>query len=215
MDQAIRTRFDNVLAKADMLRTTVRSTEYGTSANDQLMAEWRSQSLKLLRSLFADDDPYVVGFSEGVDEKSWSAGRSIDRGKGVLRAAHEDFVNGHLWTMRELVHAELFDNFLEMAAHLSETGFRTQAIVTAASTLEEHLRQLAAKHTAAVHRKAAMTNDALYKQGVYSLPEYRQVQGWLALRNDSGGHTTTTERTKEEIGVMIDGIRRFIVEHPA
>lgn len=215
MDQVIRDRFDSALAKADLLRSSVRPTgDRADRADNGRFMEWRTQSLTLLRAIFPDDHAYVVGFAEAMEYPYYDSVK-IERGRGVLVAAHQDYLNGYLWTLRELVHADVFDDFLEMAVHLSETGYRTQAVVTAGSTLEEHLRQLCGKHSVTVHRKAAMTNDELHKAQVYSRPEWRQVQTWLDLRNDSGGHTTTTATEPERIREMIDGIRSFMVRHPA
>jgi len=158
--------------------------------------------LTLLRTIFPADHTYVVGFATAM-EYPYRDSVKIDRGKGVLVAAHQDYVDGYLSSLRKLVHADLFDDFLDMATHLAETGFWTQAVVTAGSTLEERLRQLGPKHSVTVHRKAATMNEELRKAQVYSQAEWRQVQAWLDLRNGSGGHTTTTETTVERIREMM------------
>ena len=48
-------------------------------------------------------------------------------------------------SLAALAHAEVFADFLEMAQHLLDVGYKDAAAVIAGSALEAHLRQLAVK----------------------------------------------------------------------
>src|SRR5204862_4943857 len=61
---------------------------------------------------------------------------------GALRALRRDYEAGFLTRVQSLVRAELFVDFLEMAEHLLQQGYKDPAAVLIGSVLEEHLRAL-------------------------------------------------------------------------
>jgi hypothetical protein len=69
---------------------------------------------------------------------------------GIARSLLSDIRAGYLRSLEELVHADVFADFLEMAAHLVNSGYKDAAAVLAGSTLESHLRGLCAKHSITV-----------------------------------------------------------------
>jgi len=60
-----------------------------------------------------------------------------------LRALRADYVAGNLQSVIEIVHADAFADFLDMADYLLQRGYKDAAAVLAGSVLEEHLRKLA------------------------------------------------------------------------
>jgi hypothetical protein len=142
----------------------------------------------------------------------------------VLLAAQEDFLHGHLWSLKERVHADLFDDYLEMSIHLLSDGYITAAAVIAGTTLEEHLRKLCQKNDIGVAtikrdgssgaKKASVMNDELVKAEVIQKAEGRLSQAWIDIRNDCA-HNLSTDYESKQIQQMIDGIREFTVRHPA
>lgn len=123
-----------------------------------------------------------------------------------------------------LIAAELFSDFLEMAEHLLEEGYKDAAVVIAGSTLESHLKRLA---TAAgisltllspkgdtVHKKADALNSELVKAKVYTLSEQKQITAWLGIRNDAA-HGDYAKVLSDMVRMMIMGISDFTVRHPA
>jgi hypothetical protein len=65
---------------------------------------------------------------------------------GVVQSLHADVGAGYVRSQRELLHAELFADFLEMAQHLLNEGYKDAAAVISGSSLEAHLRQLCQKN---------------------------------------------------------------------
>ena len=63
----------------------------------------------------------------------------------MLESLRADASLGYLQSQRELIHGELFGDFLEMAEHLLDEGYKDAATVIAGSSLEPHLRQLCQK----------------------------------------------------------------------
>ena len=67
-------------------------------------------------------------------------------------------LNSLLAKFHELVHADIFTDFLEMADYLLEEGYKDPAAVLAGGTLEEHLRKLCHKKNIEI-----MKDDSHYK----------------------------------------------------
>ena len=177
----------------------------------EMFMEWKSQSLSLLISIFGANHTYSADFEKWARE---GAKGFVGSGMGILTAAAEDCAKGYIWTLRERVHANVFDDYLEMAASLLSDGYMTAAAVIAGTTLEEHLRELCQKSGVKVNKKASVMNDDLLKQSVYPQTEWRLNQGWLDIRNDCA-HKLSTAYDKAQIQQMIDGIRGFMARNLA
>ena len=69
---------------------------------------------------------------------------------GVVRALRKDYVGGYMRTVEDLIHAGVFDDFLDMANELLAKGYKDPAAVLGGSVLEEHLRKLASRAGVAI-----------------------------------------------------------------
>jgi hypothetical protein len=139
--------------------------------------------------------------------------------EGILQALRDDYEAGYLQTIEELIHADLFADFLEMAEELQTKGFKVPAAVIAGSVLEEHLRKLAAAsgvntETGGKPKKANTINADLVKAGVYNKHEQAQVLAFLALRNHAA-HGEYDEYDHTQVVALIRDVRDFMVRHPA
>jgi hypothetical protein len=144
--------------------------------------------------------------------------------QGVLRALRADYEAGRLRTFQQMVHADLFADFLEMADHLLEQGYKDAAAVTAGAVLEEHLRKLCGLHSVATAvpdaagmerpKKLDTMNTDLVKASAYDNIERQSVQAWAAVRN-AAAHGEYTKYDAGQVRGMIDGIRGFIARHRA
>ena len=119
-------------------------------------------------------------------------------------------------TFQELIHADLFSDFLEMAEYFLQEGYRHPAAVMAGGVLEEHLRKLCAKHGVTVPPKPKLDtmNADLAKAVAYNKNDQKQVTAWAGLRNDAA-HGNYTNYGDNEIKLMVAGIRDFISRNPA
>lgn len=138
---------------------------------------------------------------------------------GVLKALKADYVAGHLRSVTELIHADLFSDFLEMAQHLQSEGYKDAAAVIAGSVLEGHLRKLCDKHGISVEnngkpKKADALNNELAAAGVYSKLHQKNVTAWLGLRNHAA-HGQYAEYSKEQVALLLQSISDFISQHAA
>ena len=142
---------------------------------------------------------------------------------GVLGSLSADIKAGYLRTFEELIHGELFGDFLEMARHLQESGYKDAAAVITGSALEAHLRQLAKRAGVSIEKstskgvqpkKADQINAELAKVATYPIMDQKNVTAWLDLRNKAA-HGHYGDYQPEQVALMIDSVRNFMTRHPA
>ena len=143
--------------------------------------------------------------------------------KGVLDGLYQDLKAGYLKSFSELIHADIFSDYIEMAEYLLEEGYKDPAAVITGSTLEEHLRKLCIKNGIDIEimskgklrpKKADSLNSELAKQVVYSKLEQKSVTAWLELRNKAA-HGKYSEYKENQVKQLIIGVRDFIVRNSA
>jgi hypothetical protein len=101
---------------------------------------------------------------------TWAVSYKVVQLHGVLAALRMDYDAGYLRSVEELIHADVFGDFLAMADELQKKGYKDPAAVIAGSVLEEHLRKLAERHGVSVAvtgrpKKADTVNADLAKAG--------------------------------------------------
>jgi hypothetical protein len=142
---------------------------------------------------------------------------------GVVDSLKVDIEADFLKSYEELIHGELFSDFIDMARHLSSEGYKDPAAVIVGSTLESHLKKLCIKFSIEttfekdgknISKKADKLNSDLVKEGVYSKLDQKNITAWLDLRNKAA-HGHYGEYTREQVDLLIDNISNFIARHPA
>jgi hypothetical protein len=139
---------------------------------------------------------------------------------GIAEALKADYRAGYMTSVEELVHADVFGDFLEMADELLSKGYKDPAAVIVGSVLEEHLRKLANKYGIAIEdthgraRKADTLNADLVKEGGYNKLEQKSVTAWLDLRNKAA-HGKYDEYDKSQVNALMRDARAFMIRHPA
>ncbi len=142
----------------------------------------------------------------------------------VALALKNDYEVGYLSGVAELIHADMFSDFLEAAEHLLEQGFKDPAAVMIGGVLENHLRQLCTKNVIVVDvaksnggmepKKSETLNTELRTLGVYDANRQKQVTSMLALRN-SAAHAKYNEYDHARVVLYASEVRNFISSFPA
>lgn len=138
---------------------------------------------------------------------------------GILKALRAAYDAGYLASVEQLIHADVFADFVEMAEHLLTENYKDPAAVVIGSTLEEHLRKLCTKNGIAPDlagrpKKADQLNADLAGQSVYSKLDQKSITAWLDLRNKAA-HGKYGEYSKDQVALLIQGIRDFMARVPA
>lgn len=142
---------------------------------------------------------------------------------GVIEGLQDDIKNGYVTRLTELIHGEVFGDFLEMAEHLLEEGYKDAAAVITGGVLEGHLRQLCNKHSIPVEvssssgvraKKADQMNSDLAGATAYSKLDQKNVTAWLDLRNKAA-HGLYDLYTKDQVALFLPSVRDFITRVPA
>lgn len=143
---------------------------------------------------------------------------------GVVKGLLDDITAGYTKSLVEIVHGDIFSDFLEMAEYLCESSYKDAAAVVAGSTLESHLRELCNKagvpvdavkgSGATAPKKADSMNSDLVAAGVYTKLDQKSVTAWLDLRNKAA-HGEYAKYSQEQVALLISGVRNFIARNPA
>lgn len=141
----------------------------------------------------------------------------------IVRALRNDIANGFLTNVKEVIHGELFSDFLDMVDYLLSEGFKDAAAVMIGGVLESHIRQLAMKNDIEVEilrnsdlkpKRAEQLNEDLAKKKVYNLLEQKNVTAWFDLRNKAA-HAKYEEYTVDHVSLFLLQVRSFIARYPA
>jgi hypothetical protein len=138
---------------------------------------------------------------------------------GVVQALREDVAEGYIQSVIELTQGAVFADFLEMASHLHDSGYKDAAAVICGSALEGHLHALCKRHgvdieSAGRTKKAELLNSELAKASAYSGLDQKNVTAWLGLRNKAA-HGAYSEYAADQVGLLIASVRDFITRTPA
>jgi hypothetical protein len=143
---------------------------------------------------------------------------------GILRALRDDYEAGYLRGVEELIHADMFADFLEMAEELLRSKYKDAAAVIAGSVLEEQLRKLALRNEIATERngravQASALNEGLgraeqNRAAVYNKLTQKSVTAWLDLRN-SAAHGRYGEYNASQVEGLSGEVRGFLERNPA
>jgi hypothetical protein len=137
---------------------------------------------------------------------------------GVARAIQHEIRSGLLLDLRRLLQADIFADFLDMAEHLLEEGYKDAAAVLVGGVLEDSLRKLAHMTNVATvdvnNRPMAIgsLNVALAKGGAYGALVQKQVTSWADLRN-SAAHAHFDKYTKDDVKQMLQFVLRFCSDY--
>jgi len=209
-------RIDDLLEMGEKALATRHPTRSGASYIDSgPIKGFRTASLSFIKVVYGDDHPHYQEFSLNTNGFRPSDARM---GISILQSIRSEIEGGWLFSLKGLITAELFANFIEMSEHLLETGYKDPAAVVCGSVLEEHLRQLCSVKNIPTEIekdgklrpiKADKLNSDLTKQGVYSKLDQKMVTAWLDLRNNAA-HGQYDKYNQDQVKNMITAVTEFM-----
>lgn len=172
---------------------------------------WATQSVSRLTTLLGADHTYTKGVAKVADGQNflWQAEAVLE----MLKAVRADLDEGLFTQLQTLVTADVFGDFLEMAEHLLDEGYKDPAAMLIGAVLEDGLRRILknADPAAAIPEGIAKLNQALYPS-VYGKMEMGQVQAWGFLRNHAA-HGEFGRYSVPDVRLMLAGVRQFLANH--
>lgn len=213
IDQRIITRLDELIQLGEqVLKTTTHHT--GASAgmqavDSQLASQWITSCRSIVSRVFGIDSPHCKGLSGRMLLVS-----NVNVSLGVLRAAKDDYENGHLLELRRLVEAEVIEDLLEQAEHLLDAGYWAPGAVVCGCVLEDALRRLCQAKAVPLPSKPKLDqmNADLAKAGVYNKLMQKRITALADIRN-CAAHSKWNEFSKEDVEAMIRDTRAFLEKH--
>ncbi len=226
--QAVVAQIRAVLQEADKIRAFAREVprvvsswddderppRYHTEKSDEDIARANTLMLSALAKFSPPRLPYVAQAQKIVDQGGINNDWTRDQLIGILKALLFEYENGSLKGIEELVHADLFSDFLAMARHLLDNGYKDPAAVMTAGVFEQHLRQLAQKYNVPVAqgekpRNAQALNEDLTKAGAYQSDTQKEVTAKLALRKQAA-HGEWDKYESPQVALFIDWVAFFV-----
>ena len=211
-EERLTQRIDKLIEMGAGVLATKHQPRTGFNFVDgSLFYEWKTASLSFLNAVLGPESIHFKEFEQGCKHTRHSVAVV---GQAVLKAAKTDFEGGHLKKLEDLVSADIFSDFLEMAQYLLEQGYKDPAASLAGAVLEDGLRRIARSHTITVKSKEDISslNKKLADGQVYNRLVQRQVEVWNELRNNAD-HGHFAEYDPQQVKDMLTGIRSFLTQH--
>ena len=240
LDDKIRLRFDefiqegNALGSAEVVEREDRYTTWSLRANTFL--KWffdhvpGSREDDLL-SLFKRDQIYPVnamsGLSSAMSALEWMQRLSplVRRKVTVLKALRENYTNGDYEDLEERITSHVHTNLMEQAEALLGEGIERQydhvpAAVLCGAVLEDALRRLCQRQKPPIDivksngdkKTLEPLIQDLQRAKVFNKSVADQLRAWAKIRNYAA-HGEFTEFTREQVDLMLPGVRQFLAVH--
>lgn len=196
----------------------------GTTYVDmELLSEWRSQTLTLLRQVMPSSAPYTKQLEKFLEDGNKKV--LFDRLYGIFKGAYQDFKAGMFDNLKLEIESNVSCDFLGQAnallndKELVDYSYLPAAVLIGA-VLEKTLRSLCENANPKIEtvnengrakKMSAMIED-LKKAGIINEIRKRQLETWNAIRN-SAAHGKIEEFTKEQVAAMLQGVQDFMAQH--
>jgi len=216
LDRKIIKRLNELIELGERVLLTRRSPAPGHITSDyvdiQLANQWFTSSLNLIQRIFGESSVHYQHLHKYFrDYPKWP---DVDQAFGVLLSAKDDYENESLFNIKQLVEAELFDEFLEQAEYLHHAGYFQAAAVIGGSVLEDGLKKLCIKNNIELTEKPKLDwmNSQLAKIGIYNKLTQKKITALADLRN-SAAHGKWNEFNSSDVSNMIKDIQSFMEQY--
>lgn len=178
---------------------------------------YRTSCLFFIEIIGGKETQFYLDFKTNSEKLDY---HNITSSVEILKKLKEFVSEGWFTDIRNLISAEIFDDFIEMAAYLLSEDYKDPAAVIIGGVLEEHLRELCRNNDIETTfesrgktkpKKADTMNADLAKENVYNKLVQKSVVAWLDLRNKAA-HGEYTEYNNNQVRSMLDNVRDFIIK---
>lgn len=179
--------------------------------NDDPFYQWRVGALSFLKAVFEDNSTHFQEFQQRCRGPFYT---DALQGQSILKAAKEDIEVGYLRKLEDLVAADIFTDFLEMAEYLLEQGYNDPAASLIGAVLEDGLRKIAKNNDIILKSKENISslNHKIADAKIYNRLVQRQVEVWNEIR-DNADHGKFSEYNADSVQKMCIDVRHFLGEY--
>ena len=207
-------RLDSLISMGEKVLATRHSppprvnTLSGDYVENALFYQWRTSSLAFLRVTFSSDSVHSNEFEAHCKN---AFHYEANKGVAILRAAKEDIEGGYLQKVETLVSASVFSDFLEMAEHLLDNGYKDPSASLIGAVLEDGLRRICISNgiTLRTREDISSLNQKLAQKQVYNPLQQKQIQVWKDIRNNAD-HGHFDEYKVDDVKDMLGGVSKFL-----
>lgn len=220
MDDLIPQEIENIVAIGEKL---VKDA----STSDSVLGHDRIQELtsiaarggNLIARLYGSESHYLEMLQSVLKTSNFSVMYSqyhshVANMVGIFKAVQHDIENGMLINFGNLIRAEIFSDFLEMAEYLLKEGYKDASAVLLGAILENTLRKIADSNGIDTLNPKGNPltieplNVSLAKKGVYGPLIQKQVTTWAHVRNDAA-HGRHDKYDSDQTNQMLLFVQKF------
>jgi len=210
--EKLKERLDQLIELGERVLSTKHSPPSGVISADYVsddpFYQWKAGSLSFLNNVFGENSTHFQGFQGSC---KYAFHSDAFQGQSILKAAKEDLEGGYLKKLDTLVSADIFTDFLEMAEHLVEQGYKDPAASLIGGVLENGLKRIARNHNITVksNEDIGALNSKLAAAQIYNRLMQKRVQVWNDIRNNAD-HGNFSAYNLDLVEEMLRGVRDFL-----
>lgn len=205
-------RLDSLISMGEEVLATLHphAGYRGRWVNEGIFRQWRTSCLSFLNT-FPSEYIYRREF-ENCCQNTYED--NVRQGVAVLRAAREDIGGGYLQKIGAFVSASVFSDFLEMAEHLLDNGYKDPAASLIGAVLEDSLRRICNSNDVTVKSddNISSLNQKLADKKIYNRLQQREIEVWNKLR-DYADHGHFDQYDASKVKNMLAGVGKFVAEY--
>ncbi len=142
LTDALAQQLDDLIAEFTSFRERSKHDDCSDVMSEEAAVAIGTRAHAAIERISGKNSVYTRRAEEILSEKAYEQ-LKVKRLVGVVDSLSHDLKAGYLKSCEELIHGEVFADFLDMSQHLLESEYKDASAVIAGSTLESHLRQLA------------------------------------------------------------------------
>ena len=206
-------RLDNLIEMGEKVLTTRHPAPppfAGYNVEEALFRQWRTSVLAFLNVLPSE----YVYYREFEANCMIAYYDQANKGMAVLRAAKDDIEGGYFQKVEALVSAEVFSDFLDVADHLLDNGYKDPAASLIGAVLEDGLRRICVNNGITLKTKEDISslNQKLAQNHVYNPLQQKQIQVWNDIRNNAD-HCHFDQYKSDDVTDMLIRVRSFLADY--
>ena len=229
LDQKIRSRFDELIERGNVLLSEMEEQERGYVAglprgtSDYQALVLNSRSLIEMVLANSERSKELQQNIEHPDPASSEV--DVEKAVGILKGLKEDYENGFLDDLEKRIAADISADYMELAEALLGEGIPGQydhvpAAVLCGAELENSLRRLCQRQTPSISitkpngqpKKLNALIDELQKANVFNQLKAKQLRPFAQIRN-SAAHGKFNEFKRSDVESMLKGVENFLADY--